>query len=74
MTAWMAPVGPPNPEQLDLARHPRSRRHGIRRAQHNELLRLRQLAGDEPTITSAELNNVRWVFHCRDLVQLPEAA
>jgi len=25
------------------------------------------------TIARAELNNVRWVSHCRDLVQLPEA-
>jgi putative transposase len=27
-----------------------------------------------PTIARAELNNVRWVSRCRDLVQLPEAA
>jgi transposase InsO family protein len=27
-----------------------------------------------PTVTRAELNNVRGVSHCRDLVQLPEAA
>ena len=27
-----------------------------------------------PTVASAELNNVRWVSHCRDLVQLPAAA
>jgi hypothetical protein len=26
------------------------------------------------TIARAELNNVRWVSHCRDLGQLPEAA
>jgi transposase InsO family protein len=25
-------------------------------------------------VARAELNNVRWVSHCRDLVQLPEAA
>ena len=24
------------------------------------------------TVARAELNNVRWVSHCRDLVQLPE--
>jgi putative transposase len=27
-----------------------------------------------PTVASAQLNNVRWVSHCRDLVQLPMAA
>jgi putative transposase len=27
-----------------------------------------------PTVPRAELNNVRWVSHCRDLVQLPVAA
>jgi transposase InsO family protein len=26
------------------------------------------------TVTAADLNNVRWVSHCRDLVQLPAAA
>ena len=26
------------------------------------------------TVVGAELNNVRWVSHCRDLVQLPVAA
>jgi hypothetical protein len=26
------------------------------------------------TVARAELNNVRWVSHCRDLVQLPVAA
>jgi hypothetical protein len=26
------------------------------------------------TRASADLNNVRWVSHCRDLVQLPAAA
>src|SRR6202049_4576405 len=26
------------------------------------------------TVARAEMNNVRWVSHCRDLVQLPEAA
>jgi putative transposase len=26
------------------------------------------------TVTHADLNNVRWVSHCRDLVQLPVAA
>jgi hypothetical protein len=25
------------------------------------------------TVARAELNNVRWVSHCRDLVQLPVA-
>jgi len=28
----------------------------------------------EHTVARAELNNVRWVSHCRDLVQLPVAA
>jgi putative transposase len=39
------------------------------------------LAGDTPlnfagghTLVPADLNNVRWVSHCRDLVQLPVAA
>jgi hypothetical protein len=27
-----------------------------------------------PTVARADLNHVRWVSHCRDLVQLPEAA
>jgi transposase InsO family protein len=27
-----------------------------------------------PAVAHAELNNVRWVSHCRDLVQLPAAA
>jgi putative transposase len=31
------------------------------------------VGGGHP-VTRAELNNVRWVCHCRDLVQLPEAA
>jgi putative transposase len=26
------------------------------------------------TVARAELNHVRWVSHCRDLVQLPETA
>jgi hypothetical protein len=26
------------------------------------------------TVAPADLNNVRWVSHCRDLVQLPVAA
>ena len=26
------------------------------------------------TVTSADLNHVRWVSYCRDLVQLPVAA
>jgi hypothetical protein len=30
-------------------------------------------AGGHPLVR-AELNNVRWVSHCRDLVQLPVAA
>jgi arginase family enzyme len=39
------------------------------------------LAGHSPltfsgghAIAYAELNNVRWICHCRDLVQLPAAA
>ncbi len=28
----------------------------------------------EHTVARAELNNVRWVSHCRDLVKLPVAA
>ena len=31
-------------------------------------------AGEHTTVARAELNNVRWVSHCRDLVQLPVAA
>ena len=30
--------------------------------------------GSGPTVTSADLSHVRWVSHCRDLVQLPVAA
>ena len=30
-------------------------------------------AGDQ-TVVPADLSNVRWVSHCRDLVQLPVAA
>ena len=26
------------------------------------------------TVARAELTNVRWISHCRDLVQLPTAA
>ena len=29
---------------------------------------------DGHMVARAELNNVRWVSHCRDLVQLPVAA
>ena len=29
---------------------------------------------DRDTVTPADLNHVRWVSHCRDLVQLPVAA
>ena len=39
------------------------------------------LKGDTPLtfagehkVACAELHNVRWVSHCRDMVQLPEAA
>jgi hypothetical protein len=28
----------------------------------------------EHAVASADLNNVRWVSHCRDMVQLPVAA
>ena len=27
-----------------------------------------------PTVAARDLNNVRWVSHCQDLVQLPVAA
>jgi hypothetical protein len=30
--------------------------------------------GSRQTVASADLNHVRWVSHCRDLVQLPVAA
>ena len=30
--------------------------------------------GDGHTVARADLNQVRWVSHCRDLVQLPVAA
>jgi hypothetical protein len=30
--------------------------------------------GSEHSMTPAHLNHVRWVSHCRDLVQLPVAA
>jgi hypothetical protein len=29
---------------------------------------------DRDTVARADLNHVRWVSHCRDLVQLPAAA
>jgi hypothetical protein len=29
---------------------------------------------DQPTVARADLSQVRWVSHCRDLVQLPIAA
>ena len=29
---------------------------------------------DRATVAPADLNHVRWVSHCRDLVQLPVAA
>ena len=29
---------------------------------------------NEHTVVPADLNHVRWVSHCRDLVQLPVAA
>jgi hypothetical protein len=31
-------------------------------------------AGGHPVVAPADLNHVRWVSHCRDLVQLPTAA
>ena len=31
-------------------------------------------SGGEHAVTLADLNNVRWVSHCRGLVQLPAAA
>ena len=50
-------------------------------AYYNEARSHASLEGYTPlTFTSghavarAELNNVRWVSHCRDLVQLPAAA
>jgi putative transposase len=30
--------------------------------------------GSGQTVAAADLNHVRWVSHCRDLVQLPVAA
>ena len=50
-------------------------------AYDNEVRSHASLKGHTPSIfagghmvASAELNNVRWVSHCRDLVQLPVAA
>ena len=50
-------------------------------ASYNEVRSHASLKGHTPstfvgghTVAHAELNNVRWVSHCRDLVQLPMAA
>ena len=50
-------------------------------ASYNEVLSHASLRGHTPltfagghTVARAELNTVRWVSHCRDLVQLPVAA
>ena len=50
-------------------------------AYYNEVRSHASLKGHTPStfagchmVASAELNNVRWVSHCRDLVQLPVAA
>ena len=50
-------------------------------AYYNEVRSHASLRGHTPltfaaghTVARAELNNVRWVSHCRDLVQLPVAA
>ena len=50
-------------------------------ASYNEVRSQASLRGHTPltfagrhTVARAELNNVRWVSHCRDLVQLPVAA
>ena len=50
-------------------------------AYYNEVRSHASLKGHTPltfagghTVARAELNNVRWVSHCRDLVQLPVAA
>ena len=37
-------------------------------------IRQYQLARRAHTVARAELNNVRWISHCRDLAQLPVAA
>ena len=50
-------------------------------AYYNEVRSHASLKGQTPltfagghTVARAELNKVRWVSHCRDLVQLPVAA
>ena len=50
-------------------------------AYYNEVRSHASLKGHTPltfagghTVARAELNNVRWISHCRDLVQLPVAA
>ena len=50
-------------------------------ASYNEVRSHASLKGHPPLtfasrhmVARAELNNVRWVSHCRDLVQLPVAA
>ena len=50
-------------------------------AYYNEVRSHASLKGHTPStfvgghmVAHAELNNVRWVSHCRDLVQLPVAA
>ena len=57
------------------------RKLGDFQASDNEVRSHASLKGHTPstfvgghTVAHAELNNVRWVSHCRDLVQLPMAA
>ena len=57
------------------------RKLGDFQAYYNEVRSHASLKGHTPStfvgghmVARAELNNVRWVSHCRDLVQLPVAA
>ena len=65
----------------DLCRMFNTARHGQGRAYYNAARSHASLEGHTPltfagehTVARAELNNVRWVSHCRDLVRLPVAA
>ena len=69
------------PNSLAESRIETTLRGAWRLASDNEVRSHASLKGHTPStfagghmVGRAELNNVRWVSHCRDLVQLPVAA
>ena len=69
------------PNSLAESRIETTLRGAWRLASDNEVRSHASLKGHTPStfagghmVARAELNNVRWVSHCRDLVQLPVAA